>query len=165
MDLSLLLLACAPLIAPDTAQALIAVESGGNPYAIGVVAGSLVRQPRNLAEAVATVRVLDAEGWNYSVGLAQINKSHFQRFGLTAQAAFEPCGNLRAMQDILGDCFGRAAQRASTQTALRQAFSCYYSGNFQTGFQHGYVNKVVAAWSQRAPRRTTAAKGGLTPPT
>jgi type IV secretion system protein VirB1 len=31
------------------------------------------------------------------------------------------------------------------QTALRQALSCYYSGNFATGFRHGYVRKVVAA--------------------
>jgi len=149
VDLSALLLACAPLIAPDTARALISVDSGGNQYAIGVVAGSLVRQPSTLAEAVATVRALDAEGRNYSVGLGQINKAHFQRFGMTAQTAFEPCGNLRAMQDILGDCFGRASKRANTQTALRQAFSCYYSGNFQTGFQHGYVGKVVAAWSRQ----------------
>ena len=29
--------------------------------------------------------------------------------------------------------------------AFRKAFSCYYSGNFSTGFRHGYVQKVVAA--------------------
>lgn len=165
MELGTLLLACAPLIAPDTARALIAVESAGNPFAIGVVGGSLVRQPRTLAEALATVRALDAEGWNYSVGLAQINKSNFARHGLTVATAFDPCSNLSAMQRILSECFGRAAQRANAQTALRQAFSCYYSGNFQTGFQHGYVNKIVAAWSQRAPRRMTDTKGGTTPPT
>ncbi|MDQ6681120.1 MAG: lytic transglycosylase domain-containing protein [Pseudomonadota bacterium] len=150
MGLEALLLACAPLIAPDTAQALISVESRGNPYAIGVVAGSLVRQPRDLPEAVVTARALEAAGWNYSVGLAQINKSNFARHGLTVQTAFEPCGNLRAMQAILGDCFGRASARAQPQVALRRAFSCYYSGNFQTGFQHGYVQKVVAAWNQGA---------------
>ena len=148
MALEALVLACAPLIAPDTAHALITVESHGNPYAIGVVAGKLVRQPRNLPEAVATARALEAGGWNYSVGLGQINKANFARYGLTVQSAFAPCGNLKAMQGILGDCFGRASQRAATQAALRQAFSCYYSGNFQTGFQHGYVQRVVAAWSQ-----------------
>jgi len=30
------------------------------------------------------------------------------------------------------------------QQALRAALSCYYSGNFETGFRHGYVQKVVA---------------------
>lgn len=148
MALEALLLACAPLIAPDTAQALISVESRGNPYVIGVVAGSLVRQPRNLREAIVTARALEAGGWNYSVGLAQINKTNFVRYGLTLETAFEPCGNLRTMQAILGDCFGRASAHAQPQIALRRAFSCYYSGNFQTGFQHGYVQKVVTAWAQ-----------------
>jgi type IV secretion system protein VirB1 len=150
IDLAVLVLSCAPLVAQDTARALIQVESGGNPFAIGVVGGALVRQPANLPEAVATVAALEAAGWNYSVGLAQINKRNFQRFGLNPQTAFEPCANLRAMQGILGECFSRASRRASTQAALRDAFSCYYSGNFQTGHQHGYVSKVLAAWSTRA---------------
>ncbi len=152
MALEALLLTCAPLIALDTAQALISVESRGNPYAIGVVAGRLVRQPRNLPEAVVTAQALEAGGWNYSVGLAQINKANFARHGLTVETAFDPCGNLRAMQAILGDCFGRASARARPQIALRRAFSCYYSGNFHTGFQRGYVQKVVAAWNQGASR-------------
>jgi type IV secretion system protein VirB1 len=152
VDLASLLLTCAPLIAPGTAQALIATESGGNPYAIGVVAGSLVRQPATLSEAVATARALEASGRNYSVGLGQINKTNFAKYGMTLETAFDACTNLQAMQAILGDCFDRANRRAETQTALRQAFSCYYSGNFQTGFDHGYVRKVVTAWSAQHPQ-------------
>ena len=63
------------------------------------------------------------------------------------------------MQSVLAECFDRARAPAATapatttaatpppvdQTALRQALSCYYSGNFATGFRHGYVRKVVAA--------------------
>ena len=149
IDLAALVLSCAPLVAQDTAHALIHVESGGNPFAIGVVGGALVRQPVNRAEAVATVAALEAAGWNYSVGLGQINKRNFQRFGLTAATAFEPCANLGAMQGILGECFARASQRQPKQAALRDAFSCYYSGNFVTGHQHGYVGKVLAAWTSR----------------
>ena len=152
IDLAALVLSCAPLVAQDTAHALIHVESAGNPFAIGVVGGALVRQPVNRAEAVATVAALEAAGWNYSVGLGQINKRNFQRFGLTATTAFEPCANLGAMQGILGECFARASQRQPkqvNQAALRDAFSCYYSGNFVTGHQHGYVGKVLAAWTSR----------------
>ncbi len=157
IDLAALVLSCAPLVAQDTAHALIQVESSGNPFAIGVVGGALVRQPANRAEAVATVAALDAAGWNYSVGLGQINKRNFQRFGLTAATAFEPCANLGAMQGILGECFARASQRRPKQAALRDAFSCYYSGNFVTGHQHGYVGKVLAAWTSRpAPSGGTA---------
>ena len=153
--LAALVLTCAPLVAHDTALALIEVESGGNPFAIGVVGGALMRQPVNLAEAVATAAALDAAGWNYSVGLGQINKRNFQRFGLNPATAFEPCANLAAMQGILGECFLRASQRTSKQAALRNAFSCYYSGNFMTGHQHGYVGKVLAAWSSRAAPAAT----------
>ena len=156
IDLSALVLSCAPLVAQDTAHALIQVESSGNPYAIGIVGGALVRQPANLAEAVATTAALDAAGWNYSVGLGQINKRNFQRFGLTSATAFEPCPNLAAMQGILRECFSRASQRQAKQAALRDAFSCYYSGNFVTGHQHGYVGKVLAAWSSRPAQPVSA---------
>ena len=151
IDLASLVLSCAPLVAADTARALIQVESGGNPFAIGVVGGALVRQPTNRAQAVATVTALEAAGWNFSVGLGQIKKRNFQRYGLTPGTAFEPCANLAAMQAILGECFARAKQRQQPQAALRDAFSCYYSGNFVTGHQHGYVNKVLAAWSPTRP--------------
>ncbi len=162
MDISVFLalaLACAPQVHTHTAQALVSVESAFNPWAIGVVGGALVRQPRHRAEALATARALQAAGWNFSVGLGQINVGNFERLGLTLDAAFEPCTNLAAMQSVLAECFDRARAPASAatattttatsppvdQTALRQALSCYYSGSFATGFRHGYVRKVVAA--------------------
>jgi len=160
MDISVFLalaLACAPQVHTHTAQALVSVESAFNPWAIGVVGGALVRQPRHRAEALATAKALQAAGWNFSVGLGQINVGNFERLGLTLDAAFEPCTNLAAMQSVLAECFDRARAPASAatattttatsppvdQTALRQALSCYYSGNFATGFRHGYVRKVV----------------------
>jgi type IV secretion system protein VirB1 len=162
MDTSVFLalaLACAPQVHADTAHALVSVESAFNPWAIGVVGGALVRQPRQRAEALATARALQASGWNFSVGLGQINVGNFERLGLTLDSAFEPCTNLAAMQSVLAECFDRARAPAATataatapatsppvdQAALRQALSCYYSGNFATGFRHGYVRKVVAA--------------------
>ena len=163
IDLASLVLACAPLVAQDTARALIQVESGGNPFAIGVVGGALVRQPSDLSEALATAAALESAGWNYSVGLGQINKRNFERYGLSPATAFDPCANLTAMQGILGDCFTRASRRAgphsTTQVALRDAFSCYYSGNFLTGHLHGYVGKVLAAWSSKPPSFATTTPG------
>ena len=140
-----LITACAPLVHPPTAQALVAVESGFNPHAIGVVGGVLKRQPRSSEEAVATAAALKAGGWNFSLGLSQINVGNLERLGLTIPTAFDACGNLRAMQRILGECFDRASSDESPQRNLRRALSCYYSGNFATGFRHGYVGRVVAA--------------------
>jgi type IV secretion system protein VirB1 len=143
-----LALECAPQVHADTARALVSVESALNPWAIGVVGGALLRQPRNRAEALATAKALRDAGWNFSVGLGQINVGNFERLGLSLESAFEPCANLAAMQTVLGECFDRAsgnASKAVDQVALRQALSCYYSGNFATGFRHGYVRKVMVA--------------------
>ena len=146
-----LVLACAPQVHAQTALALVGVESGFNPWAIGVVGGALDRQPQHRAEALATAKSLRAGGWNFSVGLAQINVGNFARLGLTPELAFEPCTNLAAMQTVLTECFERAAATAtpagSNQATLRRAISCYYSGSFTTGYRHGYVQKVVAAAS------------------
>lgn len=140
-----LAMTCAPQVDVGTTQALIAVESGANPYAIGVVGGTLERQPRHRGEAIATARMLLARGWNFSLGLAQINVRNLARLGLRIEDAFDPCANLAAMQTILTECFERSAARHASQPALQQAVSCYYSGNFVTGFQHGYVRRVVSA--------------------
>ena len=149
-----LALACAPQVDAGTARALVAVESGFNPHAIGIVGGALVRQPRHRAEALATARALHAGGWNFSIGLAQINVRNLARLGLSIDSAFDPCANLTAMQVVLGECFERASTRdgpdqSAHQRALRHALSCYYSGNFVTGIKHGYVHRVVAASAGR----------------
>ncbi|MCE9658263.1 MAG: lytic transglycosylase domain-containing protein [Burkholderiales bacterium] len=149
-----LLAACAPLVNPDTAGALVQVESGFNPHAIGVVGGALTRQPRSAAEALSTAKALNAAGHNFSLGLAQINVGNLPRLGLTIRDALDGCQNLHAMQTVLGECFERAGGETDSQRNLRRAFSCYYSGNFTAGFRHGYVARVVAA------RRTQAAVRG-----
>lgn len=151
MDFQAVAVECAPTVAPTTLQALVRVESGFNPYAIGVVNGRLERQPKNKAEAVATIKALESAGFNYSVGLGQVNKHNFTKYGITAESALEPCENLKASASILSGCFHRAKNTMSENDALLASFSCYYSGNFQTGFkpdfkgQPSYVNKILAS--------------------
>jgi type IV secretion system protein VirB1 len=149
-----LALACSPQVHPDTARAIVAVESTFNPYAIGVVDGVLERQPATRGEAIATANALRSAGWNFSIGLGQINVGNFARLGLTVESALEPCTNLRAMQVVLGECHGRTPTASDPQMALRQALSCYYSGNFHTGFRHGYVRKVAVTASTQTKERT-----------
>ena len=80
---------------------------------------------------------------------------NLDRLQLSLESALEPCRNLAAMQTVLIECFERSAGAApraavSGQIALRQALSCYYSGDFATGFEHGYVRRVaLQARSQR----------------
>lgn len=54
------MLACGDLAVPmSIMQHVVNVESSGSPYAIGVVNRHLARQPRNLAEALATAKMLE----------------------------------------------------------------------------------------------------------
>ena len=133
---------CAPGTASDTLRRIAAVESSFNPYAIGVVGGRLARQPKTRAEALATANMLAQGGYDYSVGIIQINQKHFGRFGLTADAAFDPCVNLRVGSTLFQDCFRRAG---GSPNPLGDALSCYYSGNFTTGYREGYVSRVLGA--------------------
>lgn len=140
------MMGCTGLAVPaEVMHHVVKVESSYNPYAIGVVGGNLVRQPRSLPEAVATVRMLAERGYNFSLGLAQVNRYNLSKYGLDSyEKAFEKCANLQAGSRILAECNSRA------KGDWGKAFSCYYSGNFTTGFRHGYVQKVVASWRAQA---------------
>lgn len=150
VDFSVLAQQCAPSVHLSTLQALVKIESGFNPYAIGVVGGHLARQPRSRAEAAATAHALEAAGWNYSMGLAQVNRANLRAYGLNSDSVFDPCANLRAGGAILSDCYQRASVGgAGPQDAVRGALSCYYSGNFTRGFKTdfggtSYVQRVAA---------------------
>lgn len=124
---------------------VVRVESSFNPFAIGVVGGRLVRQPQNLAEAVSTVRMLERRGYNFSLGVAQVNRYNLGKYGLDSyEKAFEVCPNLQAGSKILAECYGRSSGDWG------KSFSCYYSGNFVTGFRHGYVQKIYASINRGA---------------
>lgn len=163
------LMGCTGLAVPPTVmEHVVKVESSFNPYAIGVVGGRLARQPRNLPEALSTARMLEDRGYNFSLGLAQVNRYNLTRQGLDSyEKAFDVCPNLQAGSRILAECYSRSGKDWG------KAFSCYYSGNFTTGYRHGYVQKVFASWQRTAgndaapaiaviDRRTAPKPGGTT---
>ncbi|PNS07926.1 lytic transglycosylase domain-containing protein [Solilutibacter silvestris] len=145
MLLGLELMGCPLAVPAQVMQHVVNVESSYNPYAIGVVGGHLARQPKTLPEALATVRMLEDRGYNFSLGLAQVNRYNLRKYGLqTYAAAFQPCANLKAGSQILAEC----NQRASGHWG--KSFSCYYSGNFVTGYRQGYVQKIERSmWGDR----------------
>lgn len=135
------LIDCPNLAVPrDVMHHVVHVESSYNPYAIGVVGGRLVRQPTSLPEAVSTAQMLEQRGYNFSLGLAQVNRYNLRRYGLANyETAFQPCANVQAGSRILAECYGRS------RGDWGKSFSCYYSGNFVTGYRHGYVQKIYAS--------------------
>lgn len=141
------LMGCQGLAVPaEVMQHVVRVESSFNPYAIGVVGGRLVRQPNSLPEALATAKMLEQRGYNFSVGLAQVNRENLLKYGLgTYEKAFQPCPNLQAGSRILAECYSRS------NGDWPKSFSCYYSGDFKTGFRHGYVQRIYTSIRKAAP--------------
>jgi type IV secretion system protein VirB1 len=129
----------------EVMQHVVHVESSYNSFAIGVVGGRLVRQPKNLPEALATVKMLETRGYNFSLGLAQVNRYNLSKYGLDSyEKAFQACPNLKAGSAILAECYHRLGGDWG------KSFSCYYSGNSITGFRHGYVQKIYSSMRQQA---------------
>lgn len=155
MDLA----SCPDLAVPlEVMQHVVRVESSHNPFAIGVVSGNLVRQPKDLPEALATVRMLESRGFNFSLGIAQVNRYNLGKFGLDSyEKAFQVCPNLQAGSRILAECYGRSGRDWG------KSFSCYYSGNFVTGYRHGYVQKIYASMRQTAPGQASEVRGDAIP--
>ena len=127
--------ACSGGVQPALMTTIVSVESGGDPYAIGVVEGVLERQPVSLDEAVSTAGMLAETGWNFSVGLAQVNVHNWEAYELTAETALDPCTNVRTGAAILTACHDRAKDALPGQGELQiiSAVSCYYTGTFTGG--------------------------------
>jgi len=136
---------CAPAVAPATLLAVARAESGLDPLAIGVNGAHGLR-PRvsTAAEAAAAAKALVAAGRDIDLGLAQINVRNLARLGLTIEAAFDPCRNLAAAAQVLGEGYARGqARHGPGQAALRVALSIYNTGHAERGFANGYVARVT----------------------
>lgn len=127
-----LLATCSIDVSSHLLDPLIHLESGYNPYAIGVV-GSSVPQPRSLDSFIQTISHLDNHNKNYSIGLAQINIKNLNRFKIPVLDAVEPCNNIKISSVILKECYKK-------YNDIGKMLSCYYSGNGDTGFRRDFNN-------------------------
>lgn len=157
---------CASSIHPDTALDVARVESGFNPYAIGIVGQKKGIYPKNKDEALSHVKRLKSQGKRYSLGLMQITSTNFSTYQLTDEQLLNPCTNLSVFEKIMTDCYQRGG-------SLKRALSCYYSGNFTTGQkaerdfrQTSYVQRIgYTVPSTRTERKTKMAdEEEITPP-
>ncbi len=145
-----LIVACGIVRQVDLLVAIVRVESCGNVTALAVNgAVELARAPRNAADAVAMARWLDAHGYNFDAGLAQVNSANLARLGLDASNVFEPCRNLRAAATVLDECGERArASGLAGAPAWVATLSCYNTGDLSRGIRNGYAAAVRVAASR-----------------
>ncbi|WP_448128201.1 lytic transglycosylase domain-containing protein [Salinicola sp. NYA28a] len=143
---------CAPEVHPLTMAYLVAQESSNRRLAININGGGSL-SPRTEDEAIAMVERLSAEGANFDVGYGQINSGNFGWLNTSAVELFDGCKNLKAAQTILTACYGKETNASTEpQRALRNAFSCYNTGNSENGYRNGYVASVQSiADAHRVP--------------
>ena len=149
---------CAPYAALNTMLAIATTESSFHPYAISInspqkVASELglttqvielARQPHSKQEAILWMRWFFQHRISVSVGLLQINTDHAARFHLDPERLFDPCTNVSVGAIILAEAYAvqRLANHNDPDTLLR-ALSLYNTGNAQSGFSNGYVDRIL----------------------
>ena len=133
---------CANHVAVSTMQAIVKAESYNNQLAINLNHGHLRYQSRTKEQAIKWVTYLEKHGYNFDVGLAQVNIKNIHKYGYKAVDALDPCINLKIASNILYQNYQRARHNSSKADALAKAISAYNTGNYSDGFYNGYVSKV-----------------------
>lgn len=135
---------CGPAVEPSTSLAIIKVESGGNPFAIGDNTERKSYAPRSKEEAVMVASKLLAQGHNIDMGLMQINSIHLKPMKLSLDEVFDPCRNIKAGTTILAEFYRRNDRPGEDRiTVLYKALSAYNTGSAWRG--PGYINKILQA--------------------
>ncbi|MFN8770210.1 MAG: lytic transglycosylase domain-containing protein [Neisseriaceae bacterium] len=144
-DLNQVINKCSYQVAPSTMYAIVKTESHGNPLAININGKvKLKYQPHTFKQAVKWVDYLELHGYNIDIGIAQVNIKNAHRFGFKAHDMLKPCHNLMVASVILRNNYIGALSNSTTQKeALQKAISAYNTGNYRSGFNNGYVAKVV----------------------
>jgi type IV secretion system protein VirB1 len=140
-----LIMACAPNVPPSTIQAIIKVESAGNPLAININTKNGVKlrptiKIKTMEDAIAVTYAAMRLGHTVDMGYMQINSANLPKLGYTVENIFYPCANIKAGADILSSAYARALPKhKNEQAALMAALSIYNTGNPRDGFYNGYV--------------------------
>ena len=146
-------------------EAIIQVESSGNPWAINVNVRDDQAQPllvpaRSRDEAVAQATRLHGEGYSFDVGLMQVNSANVVRLGVPFDAAFDVCINLQVGTSVYNE-FAEGAVRYADQfdtphKQMMATLSAYNTGSYWKGFMNGYVYRVLRYMGKPVPPHNTA---------
>lgn len=173
LDIAALQSRCLPTVPLTTLNAIISVESGGNPNAMQIdfprallrqwhlPEGTLrlKRQPATQREALEWLHYFERRGIFVDLGLMQVSTAEAQRRGLSTEALLDPCFNLRAGWQILDSAYQLEVKTYGPgQEALQHAISRYNTGDTQHGIDNGYLARVIAALKQ-SPAITPPARG------
>lgn len=139
----------APVVPFDRIKATIEVESGYQALAIheNWPPHSRGRSylPASVAEAVALVAALHAQGHSIDAGLTGLNDANWSRLGLTAETVFEPRANVCAGMAVLAEAY-----------AVERRVSCRYNTG-HPDCANGYPERIERAAARPQPDAASAA--------
>ncbi len=173
LDFAALQSRCLPTVPLNTLNAIILVESGGNPNAMQIdfprallkrwhlQEGTLrlERQPATEREALDWLEYFERRNISVDLGLMQVSTAEAHRRGLPPESLLDPCFNLRAGWQILDSAYQLETKTYGPgQEALQHAISRYNTGDTQRGIDSGYLARVMAALKQ-GPATTSMTKG------
>ncbi len=173
LDFAALQSRCLPTVPLNTLNAIILVESGGNPNAMQIdfprallkrwhlQEGTLrlERQPATEREALDWLEYFERRNFSVDLGLMQVSTAEAHRRGLPPESLLDPCFNLRAGWQILDSAYQLETKTYGPgQEALQHAISRYNTGDTQRGIDSGYLARVMAALKQ-GPATTSMTKG------
>lgn len=168
MDAAALMSRCAPKVNYETLGAIVRTESSGQMYVLSddgprglpwSQRKSMIQSiyPSDAKEAAAIAVSLIEKGHLVGIGLTQVNSQHLYRLNVSVEELLDPCRNLAVGSQILSDLYekAKASRRyANDQQSLGAAISAFNTGNFQDGFENGYVRKVLDNLRAGVPKIT-----------
>jgi type IV secretion system protein VirB1 len=173
LDFAALQSRCLPTVPLNTLNAIILVESGGNPNAMQIdfprallkrwhlQEGTLrlERQPATEREALEWLKYFERRNISVDLGLMQVSTAEAHRRGLPPESLLDPCFNLRAGWQILDSAYQLETKTYGPgQEALQHAISRYNTGDTQRGIDNGYLARIMAALKQ-CPAKTSMTRG------
>ena len=173
LDIAALQSRCLPTVPLTTLNAIILVESGGNPNAMQIdfprtllkqwhlPEGTLrlKRQPTTERESLEWLEYFERRNISVDLGLMQVSTAEAHRRGLSPESLLDPCFNLRVGWQILDSAYRLETKTYGPgQEALQHAISRYNTGDTQRGIDNGYLERVIAALKQD-PATTGMTKG------
>jgi type IV secretion system protein VirB1 len=165
LDVAALQSRCLPTVPLTTLNAIVRVESGGNPNAMQIdfprallkqwhlPEGTLrlKRQPTNQREALEWLDYFERRSIFVDVGLMQVSTAEAKRRGIPVESLLDPCSNLRFGWEILNRAYQLEIKTYGPgQQALQHAISRYNTGDAQRGIDNGYLARVMAALRQNS---------------
>lgn len=135
---------CGPEVHPATTQAIVEVESNGNPLAIHDNDTGISFTPSSRSQAVEIASRLLTRRHSIDIGLMQINSWHLRKRRIDCDRLFDPCFNIKTGTEILAAFYRTHRQKNPSDPpdlTLLKSLSSYNTGTPYNGTR--YVSKIL----------------------